>query len=191
MNTHKLFIAALLSACSCSVFAQWQWVDETGRKVFSDRPPPAHITPKKILKQPHGTPAPAERVLYPSDPSTARVPAAVATPVHADQEAHAAAKAQEQVQSEQAKQDAENAAQDKALEDAKRKAEEAEHKKQQALQAKARQETCARARAAQVTLESGMRLAHINEKGERGFLTEQQRQADVQRAQKAIKDNCA
>lgn len=189
MNTQKLLIAAAFSACSCSVFAQWQWMDEGGRKVFSDRPPPAHISPQQILKQPHGTPAATERVLYPTTSSnTATAPApAPAAQAQADKQAQAADKAKEQAQSEQAKQDAENAAQDKALEEAKRKAEEAEQKKQQA---KVRQDNCARARAAQLTLDSGMRLANINEKGERGFMTEEQRKADVQRAQKAIKDNC-
>lgn len=188
MNTPKLLIAAVLSACSCSVFAQWQWVDESGRKVFSDRPPPSHISPQQVLKQPAGTPTATQRVVYPSAAITTPAAPATAAPAQADKEAQAAAKAQEQAHREQAQQDAENAAQDKALEEAKRKAEEAEQKKQQA---KVRQDNCARARAAQLTLESGMRLAHINEKGERGFMTEQQRQADVQRAQKAIKDNCA
>lgn len=190
MNTAQLLIATVLSACSCSVFAQWQWVDEGGKKVFSDRPPPAHISPQQILKQPHSTPAAAERVLYPGAASHTLTSPPAAVQAQADQEAQAAAKAPEQANSEQAKQAAENAAQDKALEEAKRKAEEAAQKKQLAEQAKVRKDNCARARAAQLTLESGLRLAHVNEKGERGFMTEQQRQMEVQRAQKAIKDNC-
>lgn len=190
MNTHQLLIAAAFGVCSCSVFAQWQWTDEGGRKVFSDRPPPAHIAPQKILKQPAGTPAATAAVLYPSAPAT---PAEVAAQADAQKERaiQAAAHSEQAQAAQQAVQEAENAAHDKALEQAQRKTEEAEQKKQQAAQAKARQDNCGRARAAQVTLESGMRLAHINEKGERGFLSESQRQADLQRAQSAIKENCA
>ena len=36
--------------------AQWQWTDQDGRKVFSDRPPPADVPPARILKQPHSQP---------------------------------------------------------------------------------------------------------------------------------------
>lgn len=187
MNTHHFLIAAALSACSCSVFAQWQWVDDTGRKVFSDRPPPAHIAPNKILKQPEGKSPAAERVLYPMDGAAA----GTAAPTPATPDAGTIAQAKGQATAEPNKQEAENAAQDKALEEAKRKAEESEQKKLQAQQAKARQDNCARARASQVTLESGIRLAHVNEKGEHGFLSEAQRQADLQRAQKGIKENCA
>lgn len=193
MNTRLLLIAAAFSAFSCSVFAQWQWMDEGGRKVFSDRPPPAHIAPQQILKRPPGAPAPAPaaQVLYPSAPATPAEIAAAQAQAQKEAQAKTEAAAQAQAQDAQAKEEAETAAHDKALEDAQRKAEEAEKKKQQAAQAKARQDNCARARASQLTLESGMRLAHTNEKGERGFLSEQQRQTDLQRAQKAIKDNCA
>ena len=183
MNTRKLLIAAALSACSCSVFAQWQWVDETGRKVFSDRPPPAHISPKNILKQPAGAVAPNQLVLYPTAESTAPAPTPPTTekPVEkAPDPAHVA----------QAKEDAEAAAHDKALEEAQRKAEEAERKKQEAKIAKQRQENCQRAKAAQASLQSGGLMAHVNEKGERGLMTEPQRQADLKRAQQIIKDNC-
>lgn len=192
MNTHKLLIAAALSACSCSVFAQWQWVDDSGRKVFSDRPPPAHIHPQKILKQPKNAPAPAPAVLYPTTTEvlTPEAAAAQAKATQAAEQARAAQQAQERAQSEQAKAQEEEAAQDKALEDAKKKAEAEEEKKLEAQRAATRKDNCARARASQVTLESGIRLAHVNEKGERGFLSDAQRKADLQRAQKAIKDNC-
>ena len=183
MNTHKLLIAAALSACSCSVFAQWQWVDETGRKVFSDRPPPAHIAPKQILKQPAGAVAPSKQVLYPNAENAA--PATTAPAAEKTIE-----KAPDPAQVAQAKEGAATAAQDKALEEAQRKAEEAERKKLEAKQAKQRQENCQRAKAAQASLQSGGLMAHVNEKGERGLMTEEQRQADLKRAQQIIKDSC-
>jgi type IV secretory pathway VirB10-like protein len=196
MHTRQLLIAAALSACSCSVFAQWQWVDESGRKVFSDRPPPAHISPAQVLKRPLGTPAPVERVLYPSAPGS--TPVSTATPTDLprtappDQETTNSAQATPTpIKSDATKPDAEDTATEKALEAAQRKAEEAEQKKQQAQQAKARKDNCARARASQVTLDSGIRLASVNEKGERGFMSDAQRQAEMKLAQKVIKESCS
>lgn len=44
----------LLLACALplSGLAQWQWIDQDGRKVYSDRAPPPEIPQKNILKQP-------------------------------------------------------------------------------------------------------------------------------------------
>lgn len=191
MNTHKLWIAAVLSICSSSVLAQWQWVDEAGRKVFSDRPPPAHIAPEQILKQPHGTRSASARVVYPSA-ETAGLPPKSAQPSQAaPTEAEATPAAQTPEAAAQAKQAAQDEAKEKDIEDAKRKAEEAEQKKQKAQQAQARQENCQRARAAQAALQSGSLLATVNAKGERGFMTDEQRQTDLQRAQQTIKSNCS
>ena len=69
-------------------------------------------------------------------------------------------------------------------------AEEAERKKKEQEVAKARQENCQRAKSTHSTMQSGMRLVYTNEKGERSYMTEQQRQAELQRAQEAIKSNC-
>lgn len=194
MNTHKLWIAAVLSICSSSVLAQWQWIDEAGRKVFSDRPPPAHIAPEQILKQPHGARSSSPRVVYPSAETAALPPksALPSQPVQPIQtEAEATPTAQTPETAAQAKQATEDEAKKKAVEATKRKAEEAEEKKQKNQQAQARQDNCQRARSAQATLQSGSLLATVNTKGERGFMTEEQRKADLQRAQQAIKSNCS
>ena len=45
-------LMGLLLACSSAAMAQWQWIDGTGRKVFSDTPPPASIPDKSILRKP-------------------------------------------------------------------------------------------------------------------------------------------
>ncbi|WP_409415083.1 DUF4124 domain-containing protein [Comamonas sp.] len=178
MNTHQLLLALAFSACSSSVFAQWQWIDETGRRVFSDRPPPAHISPQQIVKRPPGTPSATDKVIYPGMVDATPAPTAPATQPAAVTPNTA-----------NAKEDADNAAHDKAVE-AQRKAEDAERKKQETQQAKARQENCQRARAAQASLQSGSLMAYVNEKGERGIMTEERRQSDLQRTQKIIKDNC-
>lgn len=54
---------ALLVAASAAQ-AQWMWIDEKGLKQVSDRPPPASVPAKKILKAPGAmmddAPAPVE-----------------------------------------------------------------------------------------------------------------------------------
>lgn len=180
MKAHHILIAAALSACSHSVFAQWQWVDDSGRKVFSDRPPPEHIAPKNILKQPahavrNASPVPASTANADSDSSAPTAETAATAPqVDAD------------LQAQKAKQEA----QQKAEEEAKRKQEEAQRKKEEAQQAKARQENCERARSTQSTIESGVRLSHVNQKGEQGFMSNEQRQAELKNAQESIKRDC-
>ena len=49
-----LRVSVLGLACVLPVlsFAQWQWIDKDGRKVFSDQSPPADIPVKNIIKQP-------------------------------------------------------------------------------------------------------------------------------------------
>lgn len=50
-----VFIVSLLPAL-CA--AQWLWLDEAGRRVYSDQPPPPAVPPARILRQP-GVAAPA------------------------------------------------------------------------------------------------------------------------------------
>ena len=193
MKTHQLLIATTFSIFSCSVFAQWQWIDETARKVVSDRPPPAHIAPKHILKQPAGARMADHNssVLYPSADNLSEASTVSKAKAQAEKEAKAAAERAQQL-AQQAKDKAQNDedAQHKAQEEAQKKAQEAEQKLQEEKQAKTRKENCQRAQAAQTSLQSGTLQAYVNEKGERGIMTEPVRQAELQRVQKVIKDNC-
>ena len=53
LGLFSLFVAGwLATAGTVWAAASWQWLDETGRKVFSDTPPPPSIPTKNILKQP-------------------------------------------------------------------------------------------------------------------------------------------
>lgn len=161
---------AVLSTCACSAFAQWQWVGEDGRKVFSDRPPPMHIAPQLILKRPHGVPA------APLSPA----PAAETAPDGAVDDA--------QAEQEAARKETE--ALEQAQDAAKLKAQAEQEKKAAAQLALQRQTNCQQAQATQRTLQSGRMLAHTNEKGEHGFLSDAQRQQQLQRAQAVIKSDC-
>lgn len=181
MKTLKLLLAATLSVCSCGVFAQWQWMDASGQKVYSDRPPPAHIAPSQILKRPGNSAPAAASVLYPNAEGTAT--AAPVTSAAPQQNAP-------ETKAPQAVTEAPEPDQDNAQEEAQRKAEAAERKKQEAKQAEVRRSNCQRAQAMQASLQSGALHAYVNDKGERGLMTDAQRQAELQRAQAVIKDNC-
>lgn len=160
----KPFNALLLSLGLCAALtahAQYSWVDKNGRRVFSDQPPPAGVTVER-MKRPGG------QSMVPSTPTAAQ-PAASAV---------LAAPA---------------AGSDKALEENKRKAEAAEaarQKAEQERQAAARAENCRRARQSKATLDSGIRVARVNEKGERIILDDAQRQTELQAANQAIASEC-
>lgn len=176
MKAQKMWIFAALSAFAGSALAQWQWVGDDGRKVFSDLPPPAHIAPQKILKRPAG----------------ALVKPVLEAPERAaPQKTGAAASAAEQAaQQEQEAERKEQEAMEKAEEAVRLKAQAAKEKQEAAKLAQQRQINCQQAQAAQATLQSGRMLSHINEHGEQGFLSDEQRKQQLQRAQTVIKNEC-
>jgi hypothetical protein len=143
--------------------AQWQWVDKSGRRVFSDQAPPPDIPAKSILKAPAG-----------------RMPAPDPAPV-------AAAAAQ-------AASGPRITGRDEQLEARKKQAEAAEAEKKKAQErelAAAKSDNCKRAREAKATLDSGIRLARLNDKGEREILDDAQRAGEGQRLQAIISSDCA
>ena len=82
---------------------------------------------------------------------------------------------------------------DKELEEKARKAEEAEKAKRAAEEqkvAQAKAENCQRARQGRATLDSGIRVARLNEKGEREIMDDKMRAAEQQRMQTAIESDC-
>ncbi|CAB5722175.1 Uncharacterised protein [Delftia tsuruhatensis] len=174
MHAIKLVLLATLAAGALPAAAQWQWVDAQGRKVFSDRAPPPDIPAKNILRQPGAS-------------ASAGAPAATATPAPAQPTADASAAAQAVAK------DSKPAGTDKALEEQKRKAEAQEAAKAKAdkdRQAQQRQDNCMRARQAKATLASGRLLAHTNDQGERGFMDEATRDAELKRADAIIESDC-
>ena len=75
----------------------------------------------------------------------------------------------------------------KRQQEAKEKADKAA-KEQAAV--KDRQENCERAKAAQSALESGQRIATTNSKGEREFMDDAARQAELERAKRIVAESC-
>lgn len=159
-------------ACSLPLLAQaqWQWIDKDGRRVFSDQSPPPDIPAKNILRQPgmRGQSA------FPTTPE----PAAAASAAPAKSAANAPRVT----------------GKDRELEERRKRieAQEADKKKageQEVAEAKA--ENCRRARESKNRYTSGVRMARINEKGEREIMDDQSRAAEIQRLDAVIARDCA
>jgi hypothetical protein len=175
-NTLKHMIVALAGcAFALSAAAQWQWVGKDGRKVFSDRPPPADVQEKDILKQPEGRRAAVP--LIPTETTEAASPSAAA--------AAAKAKADPNAPKISGK-DAELQAKKKKLEEeeaAKRKVEEEKI-------AKSRVDNCERAKKTLATYQSGVRIAITNAKGEREIMDDAGKAVESKRMQTVIDRDC-
>jgi hypothetical protein len=167
MNAARTLTLALACVLPLSAMAQWQWIDKSGHRVFSDQAPPPDIPAKSILKGPKGQPMPAP------DPE----PAAATAPATA-----------------QAAGGLKVTGRDKDLEARKKQAEAAEAEKKKAQErevAESRSENCKRARDAKATLDSGIRIAQVNANGEREILDDNQRAGETSRLQTIISRDCA
>jgi hypothetical protein len=158
-------LVALIGITAASdAMAQWKWRDSTGRITVSDTPPPRDIAEKDILQRP-------------SQVVARRAAAASAPQAYAS--AVAAAPPKNPLETE--------------VEARKRKAEEEQKAKKKAFEesnAHARAENCTRARSQLRSLEDGMRLARVNERGEREILDDKGRVAEMQRARQIIASDC-
>jgi hypothetical protein len=138
----------------------WVWLDESGRRVFSDIPPPASVPDRRILQSPDTSPSSRSSSQEPADkPSPATTPGAPA-PASATPTAEATA---------------ETARENAAIE---------------RRNAEIRADNCKRAKEALQSLEKPGRLATLNEQGQRVMMTDASRKAEIARMQAVIRDNC-
>ncbi len=176
--------AGFLLLASSFASAQWVWM-EGGRKVFSDTAPPASVPDKSIVKRPGGGGAPM--------PTPAAVtPTAPAVQTEGETSAQAPAQAPAQTPAP-ATATPQLPAGDKELEARKKQAEQAEEAKKKAEEqriAKARAENCARAKQAKNTMDSGVRLATTNAKGEREVMDDKARAAETRRLDEVVRSDC-
>jgi hypothetical protein len=166
MKTVRIALAAAIACAPLLALAQWQYLDKDGRKVFSDQPPPADVPASRILKQPGSRAAAAPE----ATPVAAPAPAAAA-PAGAGRDKGL----------------------DKALEDKRKQAEAAAAEKKKAEEervAAVKAENCQRARSGKTALDSGMRMARVNDKGEREILDDNQRAAEARQLQAVIDRDC-
>ena len=165
---HRRRLAGVLAASLALLLAlpaaaQWRWRDANGRVTASDRPPPREIPDKDILQRPNAAAARAVATAPPASAAASAAVAAASAPV--DKDLQARKKAAEAEQQAKAK---------------------AEEQRNAAIRA----DNCARARSHLATLDSGQRLARINDKGEREVLDDEARAAEVRRAREVIASDC-
>ena len=166
MKLLRVTLLGLALAVPALCFAQWQWVDKDGRKVFSDQPPPADVPTKNILKQPSGKGGRSVPVPESAEASVPVKPVASAPKV---------------------------SGKDKELEEKRKQADAAAAEKKQAQEeevAKQRADSCDRAKRAKATVDSGQRLAQINAKGEREYMDDAARTVESKRLDGIIAKDC-
>lgn len=159
-----------LATLSSGTYAQWQWLDKDGRKVFSDRAPPPGVPDKNILLRP----GQHKNALNPVDAEAPDSGAAASAP-----NSSASAPKVSGV--------------DKGLAEKKKKADQEEAAKRKAEEdklAKAKADNCVRAKQAKAGLDSGVRLSRTNQQGEREILDDAARAAESQRIQGIIDSDC-
>jgi hypothetical protein len=159
-----LVLAGVLCATwTAAAHAQWKWRDKAGQMHISDLPPPSDVAEKDVLQRPASArrPAPAPAIV----PASAATEAAPAAAKPAETELDAKVKRQEQEKL-------------------------AQQKKEEERVAAAKAENCKRAQEYLRTLDSGMRVARTNDKGEREILDDQQRAGETQRAKAIINSDC-
>lgn len=164
-------LLAALVAVACPAFAQWQWLDASGKKVFSDMAPPLDVPEKNILQRPGLPTVPAKPDAAGGATADAKAaPDAGAAP-------SSATKTKETLE----------------LEAKKKKAEELEQQQKRAeadRAARAKADNCQRAQRALVTLNSGTPMRTMNAQGERVFMDDAVRTAEKTRLQAAVRQNC-
>jgi hypothetical protein len=157
-----LLAGTALMLCSLPAHAQWKWRDARGQVHASDMPPPREVAEKDILQRPN---SPNRRpVAQPTVMAASAAAAPVLKPT-AETELDKKIKAAEREQAEKAK-------------------------AEEARLAEARAENCKRARSHMATLESGIRIARTNDKGEREVLDDRQRADEMRRAREIIASDC-
>ena len=170
------FFASFGLIFTASASAQYAWVDAAGRKVFSDQPPPANISNKRILQQPGKSPASQpianleettsnEGLDKPKSDEAAPKPSPATKLVNKDKDLEAAKK----------KIDDEAAAKKKTEDD---------------VRNAAKADNCQRAKLAKMQFETGRPVSTSNAKGERIIMDEAARMVETKRIEGIMTTDC-
>ena len=158
---------ALLIASLCTpALAQWKWRDKNNQVQYSDLPPPQGVPDASILQRPA---AANRRMLPPAAASSAQAAASAGSglaPVKGvEPELEAKLRKEEQEKAAKAKVEADKLAAQKA-------------------------DNCNRARKQLRGLDEGLRVARVNEKGERELLDDKGRAEEAARNREVINADC-
>ncbi len=157
----NLLIATVLATAASTAVAQWVWKDETGHVFASDQPPPMTVPQSQIIRQPK-----------PRASAPAPAPATVANAAKTDAPKSLADR---ELESKQRAKEAADAAK-KADEDAAR---------QQALK-----DNCSAVRGNLAALQAGGRASRFNEKGEKVYIDDADRQSEINKQQAQVAQYC-
>lgn len=165
------WLAAALLLAVLPAQAQWKWKDGKGQTHISDLPPPREIPDKDVLQRPSEV---ARRAAAPNTAAsdTAPAPQAAAAPASV---AAAKPRVDPEIEARRVRAEQEQKAKAKADED---------------KLAAQRAENCSRAKQQLAGLDSGIRLARVNEKGEREILDDKARAEEAQRARQVMASEC-
>ena len=158
---------ALVIASLCSpALAQWKWRDKNNQVQYSDLPPPQGVPEASILQRP----AAASRRALPavaasSAQAAASAASGLATTKGVEPELEAKLRKDEQAKATKSKAEADKLAAQRA-------------------------DNCDRARLQLRGLEDGLRVARINEKGEREVLDDKGRAEETARTRETINADC-
>lgn len=160
----RVALAAVIGlAVAVPAAAQWKWRDKRGQTQYSDLPPPPGVPESDILQRPAA--AGARRALVVTAPASAASAAPLSAARASDPELEARRKKAEQ-----------EVADKKKAEDAKIAA--------------TRADNCVRAKDQLRTLDSGIRIARVDAKGEREILDDAARAAEGRRMRDVIASEC-
>jgi hypothetical protein len=171
---HLLLTFLVVLAAAPLAHAQYKWRDANGRMVYSDMPPPASVRPSDVLVTPARSP-------LANAPSGSGEPARSNAPAASGDAPGESAKA------------AGLSAPDKELEFRKRRQERLDlETKQMKAESAARtqQAQCAEARNGLRSLERGMPVSMVNERGEPQLLDESQRKHRIDALRQSLQDSC-
>ncbi len=149
-----------LSLWAAPAGAQWMWKDEAGHTLASDQPPPAGTPESRILKQPK-----ARTVAIAPTPAAPIAPKENAPKSLAERELDARQRQKE-------------------VADATRKADD------DASKSKALQDNCAAVKGNLAALQAGGRAARFNERGEKVYLDDADRQSEIAKSQGQVAQYC-
>lgn len=167
-----LAIATVAAAYASGAAGQWAWKEDSGRVVYSDRPPPANIKSTQILRQPSITaPAPSPQPAAPGAPA-------------ADGERPGTPSAGSGAPKSIAERDMEFRKRQQERADSERKAQEEQQK------AASKAADCERSRGYLRSLEDGVRISRTDAAGNREILDDAQRAVEIERTRKSVQQFC-
>jgi hypothetical protein len=157
----RTVLALALGAVSQAAISQWVWKDDAGHTVYSDQPPPPGISKAKIMKSPGGSgPEPISSAPVAADSSAEGTSAS-----------HPKSLAEQDLDYKKRQKEASEAAKKKTDEDAK---------------AAANTQRCDSNRSSLATLQSGTRIQRSDDQGQRYYLDDSQRQAEISKLQQGM-----